>query len=106
MEKRRCVKSDTILINMLIHALRDVLQEEKANGVSTEVTRNLILRLAEHKDRKLYLTEEEYRKSVLAINRLRDFYIQNGRYADGIDTVLLRIMKSRYRTYRGTNKVK
>lgn len=29
MEKRRCVKTDEITVNMLVHALRDVFREEK-----------------------------------------------------------------------------
>ena len=49
---------------------------------------------------KLYLTEGEHKKAVQALNGLRDTYIENGRYTDGIDTVLMRIMNARYRTYR------
>ena len=42
----------------------------------------------------------EHKKAVQALNGLRDTYIENGRYTDGIDTVLMRIMNARYRTYR------
>ena len=66
MEKRRCVKTDEITVNMLVHALRDVFREEKEAGASTKETGD----------------------------------IENGRYTDGIDTVLMRIMNARYRTYR------
>ena len=59
MEKRRCVKTDEITVNMLVHALRDVFREEKEAGASTKETGDLILRLAGHKDKKLYLTEGE-----------------------------------------------
>ncbi len=100
MEKRRCVKTDEITVNMLVHALRDVFREEKEAGASTKETGDLILRLAGHKDKKLYLTEGEHKKAVQALNGLRDTYIENGRYTDGIDTVLMRIMNARYRTYR------
>lgn len=100
MEKRRCVKTDEITVNMLVHALRDVFREEKEAGTSTKETGDLILRLAGHKDKKLYLTEGEHKKAVQALNGLRDTYIENGRYTDGIDTVLMRIMNARYRTYR------
>ena len=96
MEKRRCVKTDEITVNMLVHALRDVFREEKEAGASTKETGDLILRLAGHKDKKLYLTEGEHKKAVQALNT----YIENGRYTDGIDTVLMRIMNARYRTYR------
>ena len=74
--------------------------EEKEAGASTKETGDLILRLAGHKDKKLYLTEGEHKKAVQALNGLRDTYIENGRYTDGIDTVLMRIMNARYRTYR------
>lgn len=100
MEKRRCVKTDEITINMLVHALQDVFRKEKAEGSPTEETGNFILRLAEHKDKKLYLSDGEYRMAVQALNGLRDTYIENGRYTDGIDAVLMRIMKARYKTYR------
>lgn len=46
MEKRRCVKTDEITVNMLVHALRDVFREEKEAGASTKETGDLILRLA------------------------------------------------------------
>ena len=36
MEKRRCVKTDEITVNMLVHALRDVFREEKEAGASTK----------------------------------------------------------------------
>lgn len=100
MEKRRCIKTDEITINMLVHALRDVFRKERDAGESTKETGDLILRLACHKNEKLYLTEEEYKKAVFALNGLRDTYIENGRYTDGIDTVLLRIVNARYRIYR------
>jgi hypothetical protein len=99
MEKRRCVKTDEITRNMLVHALRDVFREEKEEGISTKETGEFILRLADHKDKKLYLSEAEYRMSVQALNRLRDTYIQNGRYTDGIDTILMRVMSARYKRY-------
>ena len=100
MEKRRCVRTDMVMVNMLVHALRDVLREEKEAGAPTQETGDFILRLAGHQDRRLFLTDKEYCKCVQALNRLRDTYIQNGRYTDGIDTVLMKIMKARYKTYR------
>ena len=91
-------KKDRVNISAYI---RDILfREEKEAGASTKETGDLILRLAGHKDKKLYLTEGEHKKAVQALNGLRDTYIENGRYTDGIDTVLMRIMNARYRTYR------
>lgn len=97
MEKKRCVKMDAIMKNMLIYALRDVYREEKEKGISNWETGELILRLAAHEEKKLYMTEEEYRKIVEALNKLRDSYLSAGRYADGIDTVLLKILQSKYK---------
>ena len=100
MEKRRCIKADEITVNMLVHAMRDVFRKEKEVGVSTEETGDFILRLAGHKEKKLYLSDGEYRMAVQALNGLRDTYIENGRYTDGIDAILMRVMRARYRTYR------
>ena len=85
MTRMRYVKMDRIMNHMLIHALREVFRQEKEQG-------------------KLYLTEAEHSKSVEALNQLRDTYLKNGRYSDGIDSVLLKIMKSRYRPYRGRGR--
>ena len=100
MEKRRCIKADELTVNMLVHAMRDVFRKEKEVGVSTEETGDFILRLAGHKEKKLYLSDGEYRMAVQALNGLRDTYIENGRYTDGIDAILMRVMRARYRTYR------
>ena len=101
MEKRRCVKTDEMTIPPVgVEESVKTRREEKEAGASTKETGDLILRLAGHKDKKLYLTEGEHKKAVQALNGLRDTYIENGRYTDGIDTVLMRIMNARYRTYR------
>lgn len=97
MGKMRCVKMDAIMKNMLIHALRDVFREEKESGISSKETGELILRLAGYEETKLFLREDEYRKIVEALGKLRDRYISSGRYTDGIDTVLLKVMQSRYK---------
>ena len=101
MEKRRCVKTDEVTVNMLVHALRDVFREEKGRGAPAEETGDLILRLADHKDKRIYLTGDEYKKAVQALNGLRDAYIREGRYTDGIDLILARVMRARYKTYKG-----
>ena len=49
---------------------------------------------------KLYLDEREYRWAVLALNTLRDAYLQAGRSSGGIDKVLLRLMKSKWKKVR------
>lgn len=105
MTRMRYVKMDRIMNHMLIHALREVFQQEKEQGLPVDTTRDLVLKLAEQEEGKLYLTEAEHSKSVEALNQLRDTYLKNGRYSDGIDSVLLKIMKSRYRRpYRGRGR--
>ena len=84
--------------------LREVFRQEKKQGLPVDTTRDLVLKLAEQEEGKLYLTEAEHSKSVEALNQLRDTYLKNGRYSDGIDSVLLKIMKSRYRPYRGRGR--
>ena len=96
MTRMRYVKMDRIMNHMLIHALREVFRQEKEQGLPVDTTRDLVLKLAEQEEGKLYLTEAEHSKSVEALNQLRDTYLKNGRYSDGIDSVLLKIMKSRY----------
>ena len=100
MEKMRCVKTDEVTVNMLVHALREVFRKECSEGTPAKDTGDFILRLASHRDRRLYLTDGEYQKAVQALNGLRDSYIRNGRYTDGIDTILMRVMGARYRTCR------
>ena len=105
MTRMRYVKMDRIMNHMLIHALREVFRQEKEQGLPVDTTRDLVLKLAEQEEGKLYLTEAEHTKSVEALNKLRDTYLKNGRYSDGIDSVLLKIMKSRYRRpYRGRGR--
>lgn len=97
MEKQRCIRADEITRNMIVHALREVFRQENEKGMPVEVTRNLILRLAYLEGKKLFLDEEEYKKAVQALNGLRDGFIQNGRYTDGIDIVLMKVMRSKYK---------
>ena len=80
MTRMRYVKMDRIMNHMLIHALREVFRQEKEQGLPVDTTRDLVLKLAEQEEGKLYLTEAEHSKSVEALNQLRDTYLKNGRY--------------------------
>lgn len=97
MEKQKCVKIDDVMKNMLLYALRDVFREEKKQGKSIEDTRALVQKLADHENTKLFLTDVEYHKAVEALNMLRSTYIEAGRYTDGIDIVLMKIIRSKYK---------
>ena len=68
MTRMRYVKMDRIMNHMLIHALREVFRQEKEQGLPVDTTRDLVLKLAEQEEGKLYLTEAEHSKSVEALN--------------------------------------
>ena len=70
MTRMRYVKMDRIMNHMLIHALREVFRQEKEQGLPVDTTRDLVLKLAEQEEGKLYLTEAEHTKSVEALNQL------------------------------------
>ena len=72
MTRMRYVKMDRIMNHMLIHALREVFRQEKEQGLPVDTTRDLVLKLAEQEEGKLYLTEAEHSKSVEALNQLRE----------------------------------
>lgn len=97
MEKQKCVNIDDVMKNMLLYALRDVFREEKKQGKSIEDTKALVQKLADYDSAKLFLTDVEYHKAVESLNMLRNTYIQGGRYTDGIDIVLMKIIRSKYK---------
>ncbi|WP_050642177.1 MULTISPECIES: hypothetical protein [Clostridia] len=97
MEKQRCVKMDDIMKNMLIHSLRMVFREEKEKGLSTDVTRDFVLKLAYYEQPRLFLTDVEHKKAIEALNMLRNSFIAAGRYTDGIDTIFLKILQAKYK---------
>ena len=41
--------------------------------------------------RYLYLTETEWRVVLLALNRLRDKLITQGRYTDAVDEIIMKL---------------
>ncbi len=88
MEKRRLFAMTEIEQNMLEKALLDLDREQTAS---------MRRRVRQAPQRKLYLNEAEYDLAVRALNGLRDAYLAAGRYSDGIDAVILKLMKSRYR---------
>lgn len=88
MEKRRLFAMTEIEQNMLEKALLDVDREQ---------TVSMRRRVRQAPRRKLYLNEAEYDLAVRALNGLRDTYLAAGRYSDGIDAVILKLLKSRHR---------
>ena len=88
MEKQRLFAMTEIEQNMLEKALLDLDRAQTAS---------MRRRVRQAPRRKLYLNQTEYDLAVRALNGLRDAYLAAGRYSDGIDAVILRLMKSRYR---------
>lgn len=97
MEKQRCVKMDEIMKNMLIIALRDLFREERKKNLPFEESGKLVLKLEACDDKRLFLSDSEYRKVKEALNLLRNSFIAKGRYTDGIDVVLLKILRAKYK---------
>ncbi len=58
---------------------------------------DLASRAASAPKRKLYLDTEEYRQALHGLNQLRTDYMAAGHYSDGIDAVMLKLTKSKYR---------
>ena len=88
MEKRRLFAMTEIEQNMLEKALLDLDRAQTAS---------MRRRVRQAPRRKLYLNQMEYDLAVRALNGLRDAYLAAGRYSDGIDAVILKLMKSQYR---------
>ena len=88
MEKQRLFAMTEIEQNMLEKALLDLGRAQTAS---------MRRRVRQAPRRKLYLNQTEYDLAVRALNGLRDAYLAAGRYSDGIDAVILKLMKSRYR---------
>ena len=84
MEKERLFKMTETEQCVLVAALKD------CGGV-------LASRAANAPKRKLYLDGEEYRQALHGLNRLRTDYMAAGHYSDGIDAVMLKLMRSKYR---------
>ncbi len=54
-DKNAICKDGTVIMNhMLIHALREVFRQEKEQGLPVDTTRDLVLKLAEQEEGKLY----------------------------------------------------
>ena len=95
MVKKRLFKIGTIQRNMLSRGLMELPQAAIQQEISQLVQKILTL-----PGKKLYLDENEFHWAVLALNSLRDKYLGAGRSSGGIDKVLLRLMKSKYKKVR------
>ena len=84
------LKTDNIMKNMFTVALKDELAAQSQMGKVRPATEVCSYELSE---KRLPITTEEQRELRNALNRLRDKYLAMGRYSDGIDSVILKVMK-------------
>ena len=75
------------------------LMELPQAAIQQEISQ-LVQKILTLPGKKLYLDENEFHWAVLALNDLRDKYLGAGRSSGGIDKVLLRLMKSKYKKVR------
>lgn len=89
------LKTDNIMKNMFTVALKDELAAQSQRGTVHPETEALLqkVRAYEFSEKRLPITSEEQRELRNALNRLRDKYLAMGRYSDGIDSVILKVMK-------------
>lgn len=97
MVKKRLFKIGVIERNMLT---RGLLELPQAAGPHMGELTQLVQKIWTLPGEKLYLDEREYHWAVLALNGLRDNYLNAGRSSGGIDKVLLRLMKSKWKKVR------
>lgn len=89
------LKTDNIMKNMFVVALKDELAAQSQRGMIHPETEAMLqkVRSYELSEKRLPITREEQRELRNALNRLRDKYLAMGRYSDGIDSVILKVMK-------------
>ena len=91
MKKQRLFKMTEIEQNMLAKALWDIRRSDPDRiGGFVHKVQNV-------PKRRLYLSDTEFRLSLAALNCLRRAYLSAGRYSDGIDAVILKLMQTKYR---------
>lgn len=95
MERKRIFKIGVIERNMLLQSLYTIFSNEKNNGGDYQFVGNLILRIGNAPDHKVYLSAVEYKLSRTALNGLRDSYLAANRCSDGIDAVLYKLITAK-----------
>ena len=86
------LKTDNIMKNMFTVALKDELAAQSQMGKVRPATEAMLQKVRDYElsEKRLPITTEEQRELR---NRLRDKYLAMGRYSDGIDSVILKVMK-------------
>ena len=89
------LKTDNIMKNMLVGALKAELVAQSQRGTVHPETEAMLQKVRDYElsEKRLPITTGEQRELRNALNRLRDKYLAMGRYSDGIDSVILKVMK-------------
>ena len=94
MQKQRLFPMTNIEQNMLVKALCDARRQ---SGDFAGEVQHLIDRVLHAPKGKLYLSDSEFHWAAVSLNGLRTAYLSAGRSSGGIDKVLFKRMRSKYR---------
>ena len=95
MAKQRLVKMTGGDQNILIKALRGM--QEEAGPVNSGGMQLLIEKTVHAPKRRLYLNDEEFGQVTISLNRMRNIYLSEDRSSGGIDRILLKLIRAKYR---------
>lgn len=89
------LKVDNIMKNMFVAALKDEIQAQCEQGTADSETEEMLAKVRAYdlKEKRLPITTGEQRQLRNALNRLRNKYLAMGRYSDGIDSVIIKVLK-------------
>lgn len=89
------LKVDNIMKNMFVAALKDEIQAQCEQGAADSETEDMLAKVRAYnlKEKRLPITTGEQRQLRNALNRLRNKYLAMGRYSDGIDSVMMKVLK-------------
>lgn len=89
------LKVDNIMKNMFVAALKDEIQAQREQGMTDSETEEMLAKVRAYdlKEKRLPITTGEQRQLRNALNRLRNKYLAMGRYSDGIDSVIIKVLK-------------
>lgn len=89
------LKVDNIMKNMFVAALKDEIQAQREQGTADSETEDMLAKVRAYdlKEKRLPITTGEQRQLRNALNRLRNKYLAMGRYSDGIDSVIIKVLK-------------
>ena len=89
------LKTDNIMKNMFVVALNDELVAQSQRVTVHPETEAMLQKVRDYElsEKRLPITTGEQRELRNTLNRLRDKYLAMGRYSDGIDSVILKVMK-------------